>query len=96
MLFAIQARPVTRDHAPAIVHVDGSARPQPVTRQLNERYYDLIREFERLTSVPILLNTSFNQAGEPIVCTPQDALRTFKAIDLDMLVLGSFVLRKRT
>ncbi len=95
MLFAIQSLPVTRDKAPAIVHVDGSARPQPVTRELNARYYDLIAEFERLTTIPILLNTSFNQAGEPIVCTPRDAIRTFKSIDLDMLVLGSFVVRKK-
>lgn len=95
MLFAIQALPVTREQAPAIVHVDGSARPQPVTRELNQRYYELIAEFERVTNVPILLNTSFNQAGEPIVCTPQDAVRTFKAIDLDMLVLGPFVVRKK-
>ena len=94
MLFAIQASAATRDKAPAIVHVDGSARPQPVTRELNRRYYDLIAAFERVTNVPILLNTSFNQAGEPIVCTPQDAVRTFKAIDLDILVLGSFVARK--
>lgn len=95
MLFAVQAREITRNVAPAIVHVDGSARPQPVTRELNERYYDLIAAFDRITGVPIVLNTSFNIAREPIVCTPQDALETFLACDLDMLVLGSFVVTKQ-
>jgi carbamoyltransferase len=94
MLFAVQARPITRQRAPAIVHVDGSARPQPVSRQLNERYYDLIAAFERITDVPIVLNTSFNDAGEPIVCTPDDAIRTFLKTDLDALVLGPFIARK--
>ena len=94
MLFAVQARPITKSRAPAIVHVDGSARPQPVSRALNPPYYDLISAFERITGVPILLNTSFNDAGEPIVCTPQDALRTFLATDLDALVLGPFIARK--
>jgi carbamoyltransferase len=94
MLFAVQARPITRERAPAIVHVDGSARPQPVSRALNPRYYDLISAFERTTGVPILLNTSFNDAGEPIVCTPADAVRTFLATDLDALVLGPFIARK--
>jgi carbamoyltransferase len=96
MLFAVQAREIAKEKAPAIVHVDGSARPQPVARELNPAYYDLIAEFERLTGVPILLNTSFNAAGEPIVCTPEDALKTFFATDLDLLVLGPFVARKVT
>jgi carbamoyltransferase len=94
MLFATQVHEITREIAPAIVHVDGSARPQPVSRELNPRYYDLISAFERLTGVPILLNTSFNAAGEPIVCTPADAVRTFMATGLDMLVMGSFVVSK--
>jgi carbamoyltransferase len=95
MLFAVQATQLAKENAPAIVHVDGSARPQPVTRELNERYYDLIAAFHRLTGVPIVLNTSFNAAGEPIVCTPQDALRTFNNTDLDLLVMGPFIARKR-
>jgi carbamoyltransferase len=94
MLFAVQAREITKERAPAIVHVDGSARPQPVSRSLNERFYDVISEFERLTSVPILLNTSFNEAGEPIVCSPADALKTFRKTALDLLVLGPFIARK--
>lgn len=94
MLFAIQARAIAKERAPAVVHVDGSARPQPVSRTLNPRYYDLIAAFERITGVPILLNTSFNDAGEPIVCSPADAMRTFLATDLDALVLGPFIARK--
>lgn len=95
MLFAVQTKQVTRDSAPAIVHVDGSARPQPVSRELNRPYYDLIAAFEAATGVPILLNTSFNAAGEPIVCSPADAMRTFLATGLDVLVLGPFVATKR-
>jgi carbamoyltransferase len=94
MLFASQAREIAKEKAPAIVHVDGSARPQPVTKKLNPHYYDLIMEFEKLTGVPVLLNTSFNSAGEPIVCSPEDAVETFCATDLDLLVLGPFIARK--
>jgi carbamoyltransferase len=94
MLFATQVTDLTRDTAPAIVHVDGSARPQPVTAELNPRFYTLISLFASLTGVPILLNTSFNAAGEPIVCTPADALRTFLSTGLDLLAIGPFVVTK--
>ena len=96
MLFATQVTDRTRDVAPAIVHVDGSARPQPVTRNLNAPYYDLISAFAALTGVPIVLNTSFNAAGEPIVCSPSDALRTFLATDLDLLAIGPYVVSKKS
>jgi carbamoyltransferase len=95
MLFATQVTELTREVAPAIVHVDGSARPQPVTRELNAPYYELISTFNALTGVPIILNTSFNAAGEPIVCTPADAIRTFLSIELDLLAIGSFLVRKK-
>jgi carbamoyltransferase len=95
MLFATHAKSITRERAPAIVHVDGSARPQPVCRELNAAFYDLLSAFDRITGVPILLNTSFNAAGEPIVCTPSDAVRTFMSTDLDLLAIGPFVARKR-
>jgi carbamoyltransferase len=75
-----------RDRLPAIVHVDGTARPQTVRQEVNPRYWQLIREFERLTGVPVLLNTSFN-VQEPIVCTPADAVRTFQSANFDALVL---------
>ncbi len=82
-----------RSKVPAVVHVDGSARPQTVSRKTNPRYWNLIREFEALTGVPVLLNTSFN-VQEPIVCTPQDAVRTFQKASFDALVLeDNLVLR---
>jgi carbamoyltransferase len=95
MLFAVQATPLAKERARAVVHVDGSARPQPVSRSLNAPYYDLLKAFDELTGVPILLNTSFNAAGEPIVCSPTDALRTFLATDLDLLAIGPFIARKK-
>jgi carbamoyltransferase len=94
MLFATQVTEICRELAPAIVHVDGSARPQPVSRQLNAPFYDLISAFNDLTHVPILLNTSFNAAGEPIVCSPADALKTFLSTDLDLLAIGPFIAKK--
>jgi carbamoyltransferase len=75
-----------RARLPAVVHVDNTARPQTVSRETNPRYWNLIREFERLTGVPALLNTSFN-IQEPIVCAPRDAIRTFKSASFDALVL---------
>ncbi|MCI0485711.1 MAG: carbamoyltransferase [Blastocatellia bacterium] len=71
---------------PAVVHVDGTARPQTVSRKTNPRYWQLIAEFERITGVPVLLNTSFN-IQEPIVCRPEDAIKTFKSASFDALVL---------
>src|SRR5712692_4507022 len=75
-----------RDRIPAVVHVDGTARPQTVSRKTNPRYWQLIREFERITAVPMLLNTSFN-IQEPIVCRPEDAIKTFRGASFDALVL---------
>jgi carbamoyltransferase len=94
MLLAVPVRPEKRSLIPGVTHVDGSARPQTVTRDQNRAYYDLIAAFERETGLPIVLNTSFNDASEPIVCTPDDAVRTFVATELDALVLGSFVATK--
>jgi len=89
-----QFREEVRDKVPAVVHVDGSGRLQSVEREQNSRFYDLITEFEKLTGVPIVLNTSFNLNGEPIVCTPADALRTFFSCGLDALVMGDYLIRK--
>jgi len=85
---------VARSDVPAITHVDYSARVQTVNRETNPRYYDLIRAFEERTGFGILINTSFNVRGEPIVCTPEDAYRCFMRTEMDILVLGSFLLRK--
>ena len=93
-LWGIEQLNVPRSDLPAITHIDYSARIQTVSRELNPDYYDLIAEFERLTGCAVLVNTSFNVRGEPIVCTPQDAYRCFMRTNLDYLVLGSFLLAK--
>jgi carbamoyltransferase len=94
MLFVANVREDKRK-IPAITHVDGSARLQTLNREDHELYYDLIKEFERQTGCPVIINTSFNVRGEPIVCTPQDAFRCFMRTDMDYLVIGSFVLDKK-
>lgn len=80
---------------PAITHVDGSARAQVVGESDNPRLYYLLTAFKELTDCPILLNTSFNVMGEPIVCSPQDAIRTFLNCGLDVLVMGNYVIKKQ-
>lgn len=85
---------IPRSTLPAITHVDYSARIQTTTEERNGRYYRLIREFKRQTGVGVIVNTSFNIRGEPIVCTPQDAVRCFMACDMDVLVLENCVLYK--
>jgi carbamoyltransferase len=79
---------------PAVTHVDGSARLQTVTREAHPEFYDLIAEFDRRTGCPVLINTSFNVRGEPIVCTPDDAYLCFMRTEMDVLVLGNQILRK--
>lgn len=81
-----------RSDVPAITHVDHSARVQTVNESQNPRYYRLLRAFEALTGVGMLINTSFNVRGEPIVCTPEDAYRCFRGTEMDVLSLGPFVL----
>jgi carbamoyltransferase len=93
MLLVAQVR--ADKQVPAVTHVDGSARLQTVTRQTNPDFYDLLGEFERQTGCPVLINTSFNVRGEPIVCTPQDAYLCFMRTEMDLLVLGSQLLEKR-
>src|SRR5690606_30589778 len=85
---------VARSSLPAITHVDHSARIQTVARDVNQRYYDLIKAFGDLTGVYCIINTSFNVRGEPIVCTPEDAYRCFMRTEMDYLVLGDFLLSK--
>jgi carbamoyltransferase len=76
------------------VHVDGTSRVQIVRPDVLPKYHRLLQEFEKLTGVPVLLNTSFNVKGEPIVCTIHDALRTFWATGMEILVAGDFLIRK--
>jgi carbamoyltransferase len=80
---------------PSVVHIDGTTRPQTVTKEDNPRYYKLIQEFEKIKGVPVLLNTSFNDKGEPIVCSPQDAIKSFKKTNLDYLAIGNFLVYKQ-
>lgn len=93
MLFVANVRSDRRT-IPAVTHVDGSARLQTISRQQNPLYYDLIAEFDRQTGCPLIINTSFNVRGEPIVCTPEDAWRCFIRTQMDCLVMGSFILEK--
>ncbi len=94
MILTAQVRPEKRAVIPAVTHVDGSARPQTVERDANPLYWKLICEFGGLTGVPVVVNTSFNLRGEPIVCTPTDAIRTFFSSGMDALVIGSFLVEK--
>jgi carbamoyltransferase len=94
MTLTFQVRPEKKAAIAAAVHVDGSARVQSVTRDQNERYYDLIKTFAAKTGVPALLNTSFNLKGEPIVNSPFDAIRTFYTSGLDALFLDRYFVAK--
>jgi len=93
-LWGIEQLNVVRSDIPAVTHIDYSARVQTVTRDTNPNYYDLITEFDRLTGCPVLVNTSFNVRGEPIVCTPADAYRCFMRTNIDYLIVGPFLLDK--
>jgi carbamoyltransferase len=95
MMLVYDTRPEKRELIPAVTHVDGTCRVQTVERDVDPRYYRLIEAFDRLTGVPILLNTSFNE-NEPIVMTPAEALDTFKRTHLDTLALGNYLLRRDT
>jgi len=94
MLFVYDVLPEKADLIPAVRHVDGTARIQTINRQQHPLYYDLVKAFQARTGVPILVNTSFNTRGEPIVCTPRDAIECFWTSPLDALVIGSFLLEK--
>jgi len=94
MLLVLPVRPERRELIPAVTHVDGSARLQTVTPGFNRRFHRLIVEFERRTGVPVVLNTSFNLRGEPIVLTPDEAVHDFLASDMDALFLGDLLVRK--
>ena len=80
-----------KKHCPAAVHVDGTARPQLIRREVNPAYYDIVAEYEKLSGIPCLINTSFNMHEEPIVCSPEDAIRAFLQGNLDVLALGPFL-----
>ena len=93
-LFGIDKLNIKRSSIPAITHVDYSARIQTVHKETNSRYYDLIKEFKKITNCPVLVNTSFNVRGEPIVCSIEDAFNCFMGTNLDILVIEDFILFK--
>lgn len=94
MILTAQVKQEKRSVIPAVTHVDGSARPQTVERDVNPLYWRLICEFGGRSGVPVVMNTSFNLRGEPIVCTPTDAIRTFFSSGMDALAIGSFLVEK--
>ena len=93
-LFGIEKLNIKRSKIPAVTHVDYSARIQTVHEETNPKYYKLIKFFKKITNCPVIVNTSFNVRGEPIVCSINDAYQCFMGTDLDMLVCGNFVLYK--
>ena len=93
-LFGIEKLNIKRSSIPAITHVDYSARIQTVHKQTNSRYYELIQEFKKITNCPVLVNTSFNVRGEPIVCSVEDAFNCFMGTNLDILVVEDYILFK--
>ncbi len=95
-LFGIEKLNAKRSAIPAVTHVDYSARVQTVHKETNLKYFELLTEFEKLTKCPVLVNTSFNVRGEPIVCTPEDAFNCFMGTNLDILVIGNFLLLKES
>lgn len=94
MIVAFSTKEDKQEVIPSVIHVDGTSRIQTVSKERNKLYYNLIKEFEKKTGVPILLNTSLNDHGEPIVCTPEDAYDCFKRIGTDYLVMGKFLINK--
>jgi carbamoyltransferase len=94
MIVTAQVRPDKRSVIPSVTHVDGSARPQTVEKEINPLYWRLIDEFGKRTGVPVVMNTSFNLRGEAIVHTPTDAVRTFFSSGMDALIIGSFLVEK--
>jgi len=95
MLYVVPVVKDKREHLGAITHVDGTARPQLVTKEINPLYHKLITSFGKKTGIPVILNTSFNLKGEPIVNTTKEALSTFKRSGIDTLVVGNFVIEKK-
>jgi carbamoyltransferase len=94
MLFVYDVQPDKADRIPAVRHVDGTARIQTINRAQNAAYYDLLCAFAQRSGVPVLINTSFNTRGEPVVCSPRDAVESFCTTPLDALAIGSFIVEK--
>jgi carbamoyltransferase len=95
MLFVFDVIPEVKEKIPAVTHVDGTSRIQTVSQKANPKYYKLIEEFDKITGVPALLNTSFNVNGEPIIATPKEAIRCFFSTGMDFLIMGNYMLTKK-
>jgi len=91
MTIAMDCTDFMKNTSPGVVHVDGTARPQLVSRKDNESYYKIIEEYNKITGIPGIINTSFNMHEEPIVCSPEDAVRAFKDSQLDYLAIGPYL-----
>ena len=96
MQMIFQVKLEKRKEIPAVTHCDGSGRSQFVSKKTNVRYWNLINEFRKITGVPVILNTSFNDNDEPIVCTPKDAIRCFAGTGIDHVVIGDYLISKQT
>lgn len=94
-MFGIDKLNVARSDLPAVTHIDYSARIQTVSRETNPLYYDVIEAFAKKTGCPVIINTSFNVRGEPIVCRPEEAFKCFMRTEMDYLVIGNYVIAKR-
>jgi carbamoyltransferase len=94
MLFVYDVKEEKADQIPAVRHVDGTARIQTINREQHPEYYDLLKAFQQKTGVPVLVNTSFNTLGKPIVCSPRDAIECFWTSPFDALIIGSFLIKK--
>jgi len=91
----VDAKLSKKNKIPSVVHTDGTSRLQTVSKKLNPEFYNLLREFYKISGVPVLINTSFNLKGQPIVDSPRDALMTFFGSGIDYLVLNSFLISKK-
>lgn len=94
MLLKFHAQEKSSDIIPAVVHIDNSARPQTVSKETNPLYWKLLKEFQKIKGVPVLINTSLNLRGEPIVNSPYDALKTFYSSNIDHLCINNFLISK--
>ncbi|MFH1642427.1 MAG: carbamoyltransferase C-terminal domain-containing protein [Nanoarchaeota archaeon] len=94
MSLTFQVKEEKRTEIPSVTHIDGSARVQTVNKKNNLKFYKLIKEFEKINGIPLVLNTSFNDCGQPIVMTPKDAIETFNRMNLDRLIIGNYLINK--
>ena len=94
MLIACNVQKKVKNKIPAVVHVDNTCRVQTVSNSTNKYFYSLIRAFKNITGIPVLLNTSFNIKGQPIVNNPDQAIKTFQKTNIDVLVIGNYILKK--